>query len=85
MVWWQPPQRDISGIDPRFAYRLVGQAVKASASRVVDPGFDSRLRRGDLSGSSHTSDLIMVLQWLPCQETGVRVSTGTGLPGVGIL
>ena len=29
--------------------------VKASASRVEDPGFESRLRR-DFSGSSHTSD-----------------------------
>ena len=30
--------------------------VKASASRVEDPGFESRLRRV-FSGSSHTSDL----------------------------
>ena len=33
--------------------------VKASASRAEDPGFDSRLRRGNFSGSSHTSDLKM--------------------------
>ena len=36
--------------------RLVGLAVKASASRAESPGFESRLRR-DFSGSSHTSDL----------------------------
>ena len=30
--------------------------VKASESRAEDPGFDDRLHRGDLSGSSHTSD-----------------------------
>ena len=28
-----------------FLYRLVGLVVKASASRVEDPGFESRLRR----------------------------------------
>ena len=26
-------------------------------SRAADPGFDSRLRHGDFSGPSHTSDL----------------------------
>ena len=36
--------------------RLVGLVAKASASRVEDPGFESRLGR-DFSGSSHTSDL----------------------------
>ena len=36
--------------------RLVGLAVKVSASRAEDPGFESRLRQ-DFSGSSHTSDL----------------------------
>ena len=33
----------------RSVYRLVGLVVKASASRVEDPGFESRLRR-DFSG-----------------------------------
>ena len=33
----------------RLSHRLVGLAVKASASRAEDPGFDSRLRR-DFSG-----------------------------------
>ena len=35
----------------------VGLVVKASESRVEGSGFDPRLRRGDSSGSSHTSDL----------------------------
>ena len=33
----------------------VFRVVKASASRAADPGFDSRLHRGDFSGSRHTS------------------------------
>ena len=49
-------------------YRLAGLVVKACASRVADTGFDSRLRRGHFSGSSHTSSS---LQWLPCQVLGV--------------
>ena len=36
--------------------RLVGLAVKASASKAEDLGFDSRLSCGDFCGSSHTSD-----------------------------
>ena len=36
--------------------RLVGQVVKASASKAADPGFDSRFHDGDFSGSSHSSD-----------------------------
>ena len=39
-----------------LANRLVGLVVKASASRVEDPEFESRLRR-DFSGLIHTSDL----------------------------
>ena len=35
--------------------RLVGLAVKASASRAEDPGFEYHLRR-DFSRSSHNSD-----------------------------
>ena len=34
-----------------------GLVVKASASRAKDPGFNPRLRRGEVSWSSHTSDL----------------------------
>ena len=62
--------------------RFVGLVVKAPASRAEDPEFESRLRR-DFSGSSHTSDLKMALQRLPCQAP--RVSCGTGWPGVSIL
>ena len=53
--------------------------VKASASRVEDSGSESRLRRGDFSGSSHNSDLkigtpVVILPgaWRD------RVSVGTG-------
>ena len=59
---------------------------KASVSRAADPGFDSRLRHGSFSGSSHTSDLKI---GTPVANQpgawGYRVSTGTGWPGVRIL
>ena len=60
---------------------LVGLVVKASAS-----GFDFRLRRGDFSGSSHTSDFKMdtPVATLPAAWR-YRVSAGTGLPVVSIL
>ena len=66
--------------------RLVGRVVKASTSRAEDPGFDSRLRRGDFSGSSHTSDLKIgtPVAFLP-GAWGYRVSSGSGRPGVRIL
>ena len=35
------------------------------------PGFASRFPHGSFPGSSHTSDLKLVLQWLPCQAPGV--------------
>ena len=44
-------------LEPGTADRLVGPVVKAPTSRADDPGFHSRLRRGDFSGSSHTSEL----------------------------
>ena len=47
-----------------------GPVVKASASRAADPGFDSCLL-WDFSGWSHTSDLKVALQGLPCQAPGV--------------
>ena len=53
--------------------------VKASASRAEDSGFESRLRR-DFSGSSHTSDLKLALQWLPCQAAGI-IGSALGLFG----
>ena len=70
---------------PAAFYRLVGLAVKASASRAEDPGFESRLR-GDFSGSSHTSELKIgtSLATLP-GAWRYRVGAGTGWPGVSIL
>ena len=65
-----------------FTNCLGGLVVKASTSTEEDPGFESlgsRLRQ-DFSGSSHTSDLKMALQWLPCQAPGV---TGSALGLVG--
>ena len=65
---------------------LTGLVVKASASRAEDEEFDSRLRRGDFSESSHTSDLkigtpvaILPFAWR------YWVSAGTGWPVVIIL
>ena len=52
--------------------RLVGLVVNVSSERrKIRPGFDSRLSRGDFSGSSYTSDIKLTLQWLPCQAPGV--------------
>ena len=64
---------------------LGGLVVKASASRVEGPGFESSLRL-DFSGSSHTSDLKIgtPLATLP-GAWRYRVSAGTGRPGVSIL
>ena len=59
--------------------RLVGLVVKVSALRVEDPGFKSRLRRDFFwggGGSSHTSDLKLALQWLPCQVPGIGSALG---------
>ena len=64
---------------------LVGLVVKACASRVEDPGFESRLR-WHFSGLSHTSDIkidtpVATLPGVWCY----RVSAGTGRTGVSIL
>ena len=66
-------------------YHLTGLVVKASASRVADPKFDSCLRRGDCSGSSHTSDLKIGTPeaTLPGARR-YKVSSETGWPGVSI-
>ena len=63
-----------------------GLVVKASASKAEDPGFDSRFRRGDFSGSSHTSDVKIgtPVTTLP-GAWRYRVSARTGWPGVSIL
>ena len=72
--------------DALLTYRLVGLVVKASASKEEDPGFESRLRRGDFSESSHTRDLRIgsLVAALP-GAWRCRVSSGTGRPGVSIL
>ena len=59
--------------------RLVGLVVKASASTAAHPGSDPRLRRGDFSGSSHSSDLEIgnSVATLPSARQ-YRVSNGTG-------
>ena len=60
--------------------------VKASASRAEDPGFDSRLMRGDFSGSCHASDLNICTRVAAVSGAWrFGVSAGTGWPGVSIL
>ena len=54
--------------------------AKASALGAEDPEFDSCLRSGDFSGSSHISDLKLALQWLLCQAPGV-LGSALGLVG----
>ena len=66
--------------------RFVGLAVKTSASRADDPGFESRLRLGDFSGSSHTSDFKIGTPVATLQGAWrYRISVGTGRPGVSVL
>ena len=65
--------------------RLVSLVVKASASRVEDPGFDSRLRCGDFSRLSHICDLKIGTPVTTLSGTWrYRFSTGTGWPSVSI-
>ena len=76
----------LNDLSADLTHRLVGLVVKASASRAEGPGFDSRLRRGDFCGSSHTSGLKIGTSVTTL--TGAwryRVSAGTGWPGVSIL
>ena len=63
--------------DPCFPHSLLGPVVKESASRATDLGFDPAFYVGILSGSSHTRDLKLVLQWVPCTELYTNVKTGT--------
>ena len=74
-----------NGPDRAGGVHLVGLVVKASAPRVEDPGFESRLRR-DFSRSSHTSDFKTgtPVATLP-GAWHYRVSAGTGWPGVSKL
>ena len=50
---------------------FVVPVVKASASRVADMEFDSRLSHRGYSRLSRTSDLIVAFHWLPCQAPGL--------------
>ena len=50
---------------------LVGLVVKASASRVEDPGFESRLYRDFFRGRVIPMNSKLALQWLLCQAPGV--------------
>ena len=60
--------------------------VKASASEAEDPRIDSRLRRGDFLGSSHTCDLKIGTPLAALQGAWrYRVSGGTGCLGVSIV
>ena len=66
-------------------HRLVGLVVKASASRAIDLGFDSRFRCLDFSGLSRTSDIkigtpVATLLGAWCY----RVSAEISQPGVSI-
>ena len=68
-----------------YKHRLVGLVVKASASGVEDPGFESRLRR-DFSGWSHTSYLKIDIPVATLPGAWLyRVSGGIGRLGVSIL
>ena len=74
-----------SSLSP-FFYRVIRLVVKVSVSKAAEPGFESRLRRGDFSKSSQISDLrigtpVATLPGAWCH----RVSAGTGWPGVSIL
>ena len=61
--------------------------VKASSSTAEDTGFESRLRRGDFSRSSHTSDSKIVTPVATLQGVGITGSVLglVGRPGVSIL
>ena len=64
----------------RSSNRLTGQAVKTAASRVEDPGFESRLRRDFSRGRVIPVTSKLTLQWLPRQAPGV-IGSALGLIG----
>ena len=75
-----------SATTSHVTHRLVGMVVEASASKTEIPKFNYLLRRGNVFGSSHTSDLKMgtPVATLPGAWRH-RVSAGTGWPCVSIL
>ena len=60
--------------------RLDGLVVKASTSRVEDPGFESRLRRDFFRGRVIPVTSKLALHWLPCQAPGI-IGSVLGLVG----
>ena len=75
------PLQSVTGTPIPGDDSLVGLVVKVFASTAEDPGFDSRVYRGDFSGSSHTSDLKFgtPVATLP-GAWRYRVSAGSGWP-----
>ena len=63
-VWLKKAMVVVFYAKAKLKHRIAGLVVKASTSRAKDLLFESRLRR-DFSGSSHTSDLKLALEWLP--------------------
>ena len=64
--------------------RLVGQVVKASASRTAGPGVRFLLAPG-VFGSNQTSDFKIGTPVVSLPGACYTVSAGTGWPGVSIL
>ena len=79
------PQRRI---EPTTLHQ-VGQRAQQTTNKLfrpLDPGVDSRLRCGDFSWLSHTSNLNILTPVATLPGTwNCRVSAGTGWPGVSIL
>ena len=50
---------------------LVGLVVKASASGVEDPGFESSLQRDFFPGRVIPVTYKLAFKWLPCQAPGI--------------
>ena len=73
----------IGGLVHWFSYRnyLVGLVVKASALRVEDPGFESRLRWHFFRVKSYQWLKKLALEWLPCQAPGI-IGSRLGLVSV---
>ena len=68
---------------PSAVDRLSGLVVKAFASKAADPQFNYKLRHGDFSQLSHTSDLKIGSPTATLPDAWCyRVSAGTGWPSV---
>ena len=58
-------------VDPPPRNRLTGLVVQEPTSRLEDPGFDSRLRRGDFFRVVILVTQTSTFQWLHCQAPGI--------------